>query len=230
MIDLILFVNTIDENKHSLYMIDKSCACSVSNKKSRHDIHFSMIYDETTPQSILDIGTKYKFELIKSPKFDNDCSKYEWAINQSKYDYVSICNSNDYYFPNKIHLQMQYIKPDVVISTCGYIIMLNDFPQLYNFIHKDQNFIVSGIIPSTWLINKTLLKDKLYFPFRGKYHWDLIAYLEITLFGKVQALNYPLVFYNNIPVNKEELEQCTEEVGRFIPIYKSKVKDIQVLQ
>jgi len=164
-----------------------------------------IISDDSSTDSTLSVIKEYadsRIRLFESHKFASPIRNFEFALNQSKGDYIFLSDQDDEWYPGKIQRYMETFRSgcDLVISNCRVVdqsetILHPSFFELNRsgpgFWH---NIIKNSYLGCCMAISKRLLHICLPFPSGIPMHdWWIGLIGELT--GTVAFIEEPLMNY-----------------------------------
>ncbi len=201
-------INTV----HKLILFQKCLFYLDSFDLDRH-----AFIDKTVTENIIELLVHHRFTI------HSNCPLPEWEKVKYAYDllegpYIAICHQDDFWLEKKLDLQLKYIN-NVPIVVSSYLLNKDHFENKecclrVCVLHHDEQYGLVDCMPSTWLLNKTLLPT-LPIPFFARYCSDLACLLAIGQVGPIEIIRTPLVFYNEHLENQgTTIPRSEVEAGR----------------
>ena len=158
---------------HEKYIIE--CLESINNQTYR-DFQWIVIDDgskDSSPKILAEHQETYKYELILQENKGLANTLTETLQRLAKGKYIAICASDDYWAPNKLEIQLDFMNQNPQYAMCyGKTYYIDAQSKLLN--HKNSTYLTGGYIfeeiitlkfhlPVNYFIKKEILKEIGYF-------------------------------------------------------------------
>jgi len=184
--------------------LDKSITSVLNQKYKNWEIIF---YDNKSTDNSSAILKKYKDSRIKyfrSVKLHHLYKARNIAIQKSKGDYISFLDVDDWWFKNKLQIQINFFKknPDLDVAYSN-VLIFNQKKKTYRIFSKKklyngkitQDLINDFRMPILTTIIKKKIFKKIKFNDRYTIIGDFDFFLRLSLSKKIKSIQEPLAYY-----------------------------------
>jgi len=180
--------------------------------------------DRETPEYLLNwVRQTYPQFHIDADSPLAEWPKCRYAYQQIPADYIAICHQDDFWVGGKIMEQLKWIHDSPLVTTAYLQCDYNDWGQirtLWKYPYKHSEYGLIDCMPSTWMINKKIVKE-IPNPFSSRICTDLGIAIAINQLGSIQVIKMPYVIYhdhlqngwNTLP--KEEIEEGRNQLKAY---------------
>lgn len=225
-------VHKLNDNRFEMYK-----RCLLANKKLPSNMKKSIcvVYDNDTPEAAIKFAEQLDIKAKECPKdYKRTTGKHEFLYNDSKADYVMICQDDDIPVMNSLLIKECAIEKYVCVTNgwlCYQETDIGYIPAFYAEPHFDKQYIMTDCLPSTWYLNKHLM-PKLPIYKEADRHWDIFTSVGFFRYGSICLVKMPLtVYYRH---NQSASTLCPEEPcnfpDEFPEIDKKSEKNIYILK
>lgn len=163
-----------------------------------------VISDDSSFDQTINIIRSYndkRIRLFEGQKFRNPVFNFEFALKQSKGEYIFLSDQDDIWLPGKVEITLEYLsKYDLIVSDCKIadknleILHESCFKIMNSGNGFVKNFIKSTYFGNCMAFKREVLLYVLPFP-RGIVSHDLWIGLCVEIKGSPLFLNKPLILW-----------------------------------
>jgi glycosyltransferase involved in cell wall biosynthesis len=152
------------------------------------------------------------FNITRNEKNLGYVKNFEKAVKSCNGEYIALCDQDDIWDLNKIHLQVNAINGHMLVYHDSELIADNgesfnkNMSDIINLYHGDcpETFLIFNCVSGhSCLIDKNLLQYSLPFK-RGYYHDHWLAYVAANV-GSIGFVDKPLVKYRQHPNSNTDI-------------------------